>query len=157
AGVWNPGFVGVWHLKELPAGAPGEIRDSTANGNQGTASGGMGSANQTSGKVDGSLSFNGTSQYLNMGTASSLNTGDTLTVEAWVLPAGCDQLHPRPVVYGERSADAPGRYQLELCYGNGGSNRVAVTTSGQWNAATGDNVISLNVWQHVAYTRDASV
>src|SRR5207237_5566869 len=119
---------------------------STASANHGTASG-MSSANQTTGEVDGSLSLNGASQYVTVGKGGSLNTGDTVTVEAWVRPNSCDQAHPRPVVYGERTADALGRYQLELCYGNGGVYRVAVTTNGQWNAATADNAIAANVWQ----------
>jgi len=35
-GLWNSGYKGVWHLRETPAGAAGEMKDSTSNANNGT-------------------------------------------------------------------------------------------------------------------------
>ena len=54
AAVWNAGYRGVWHLKEDPAGAPPQMKDSTANVNHGAAEF---APVQTPGQIDGSRSF----------------------------------------------------------------------------------------------------
>jgi hypothetical protein len=57
-GVWDSNFKGVWHLKEA-TGA--NVADSTSNGNTGTP---QNSPAQGAGSFDGSLVFNGTTQYV---------------------------------------------------------------------------------------------
>jgi len=56
-GVWDSSFKGVWHL---PNGSTLSASDSTSNGNNGTNHG----ASAATGKIDGSASFNGTSNYI---------------------------------------------------------------------------------------------
>lgn len=80
--TWKEGasqnFAGVWHLKDLSS-----LNDSTINGNNCTNSGA--SAN-SSGKISGAVSFNGSSSYLSCGHKSSLIFTTGLTIEAWANP-----------------------------------------------------------------------
>lgn len=78
SGVWDTNYEAVWHLSEDPSGP---ILDSTSNGNDGTSVGSMTSDDQVRGKVDGSLNFDGSDDYVE---APNLNLTSELTLAAWV-------------------------------------------------------------------------
>lgn len=84
--VWDSNYKGVWHLSENPAGSAPQIKDSTTNANNATSNGSMTSSQQVSGQIDGSVSFDGTNDYLNGGTSNSLTFSDNFTISAWVFP-----------------------------------------------------------------------
>ncbi len=75
--VQPEGLMALYPLDEtvLPT-----IFDNSVNTVNGTA---VGSPSSTTGKLDGALSFNGSSQYVQLGSTSSLQ-GTTLTLGAWV-------------------------------------------------------------------------
>jgi hypothetical protein len=81
SGVWDSNYKGVWHLSEDPSGT---IYDSTSYNNDGTTQGGMTSGAQTYGKIDGSLYFDGSDDYLSVSDAVSLDMTSSITLEAWV-------------------------------------------------------------------------
>ena len=80
--VWNTSFKGVWHLDEDPSGTAPQMRDSTSNNNDGTSNGNMTSGDQIAGKIDGSLDFDGTDDYIQT-TSSELKTLDNFTLCVW--------------------------------------------------------------------------
>ncbi|MDH5691347.1 MAG: DUF2341 domain-containing protein, partial [Candidatus Bathyarchaeota archaeon] len=80
--VWNTNFKGVWHLDEDPSGTAPQMRDSTSNNNDGTSNGAMTSGDQIIGKIDGSLDFDGTNDYIQT-TSSELKTLDNFTLSVW--------------------------------------------------------------------------
>ncbi|UCF12611.1 MAG: DUF2341 domain-containing protein [Thermoplasmatales archaeon] len=90
--VWNSDYVGVWHLKENPGpGGTGDIKDSTANSNNGTAAAEMTSDDQVPGQIDGSVDFDGSNDYISIsdpGTGSVLDfdTSDNITLSVWIKP-----------------------------------------------------------------------
>ena len=100
------------------------------------------------------LSFNGTNQDVNIGHGTSLNTGNILTIEAWVKPTKLDN---RYGVFSTRKDNTAGSFQLEIGVGSGtvGSNlgRVAFTGVGTFVAETNNNVITVGQWNHIAYVR----
>jgi hypothetical protein len=63
------------------------LKDSTSNQNNPTSQGSMTSADQVTGKIDGSIDFDGTNDELQLGNAASLQITGALTVEAWAKPA----------------------------------------------------------------------
>jgi murein DD-endopeptidase MepM/ murein hydrolase activator NlpD len=84
--TWDSNYMGVWHMQQNPGGASPQMTDSTSYGNNGTANGGMTSANSITGEIYNALSFTATShQYINVGTNSSLNPSGTnlWSVELW--------------------------------------------------------------------------
>ena len=99
---------------------------------------------------NGSLRFDGTDDYVDLGTGSNLvNLTNNITVEAWIkIPVSTN----RYTIYGNgytgtgmmfgTSANTPGG--LEVYYPG---IYVAYSTAG---------VLQPNVWQHVAYTRSGS-
>ena len=84
-GVWDSNYGGVWHLSETPDtnGYSEEILDSTSNGNDGNSQN-MSSNDQVSGKILGSLDFDGSNDFISISRASSLEPSTAITVEAWV-------------------------------------------------------------------------
>ena len=87
-GVWDTGYMAVWHLKELGVGGAGEFRDSTSNNNNGQ--GGAGAASKTPTRVNGKIGYGqsfarGSSQFINVpDNPGSLDPTGALTLEGWV-------------------------------------------------------------------------
>lgn len=71
------GLVGYWPMDE---GSGTETYDASANGNNGTL---VGNPAWATGKVGSAVTFNGTSQYADLGDASALQNS-VMTVEAWI-------------------------------------------------------------------------
>jgi hypothetical protein len=81
--VWDTNFKGVWHAKEDPSGGAPQISDSTGV-NNGTSSG-MVAGDSVAAQVYNGLNFDGTNNYVDAGSNSSLDiTSNTLTFSAWV-------------------------------------------------------------------------
>lgn len=85
AAVWDANYKGVWHLKESPTNAAGEIKDSTGTGNNGTSLN-MAAGEQTAGQIDGSLDFNGFANGVDL--SSGYTDANSFTFSAWVRSDG---------------------------------------------------------------------
>ena len=82
--VWSD-YQGVWHFEEYPSVTAPQIKDSTANGNNGTSSGSMTSSDLVSGKIGKALDFDGTDDYIDCGSGASLQLdGNSFTVSMWI-------------------------------------------------------------------------
>jgi hypothetical protein len=79
-GTWDGNFKAVWHSNETSGSI---INDSTANNNDGTPQNGV--TLDATGKIDGADTFDGTDDWTNLGTSSSLNFGASapFTIEGW--------------------------------------------------------------------------
>lgn len=78
--VWDANYKGVWHMNNNAANTT--VSDSTSNANTGTAQQNT-SALTTTGKNDGALTFNGTSDYIDIPANASLSLGTSVTVSVW--------------------------------------------------------------------------
>jgi hypothetical protein len=137
-GVWDSNFIGVWHMNETNA------VDSTASGNNGTSSGGV--VYTVSGKIDGALSFDGSTGYVRVPDRTSLNA-TKITVEAWVY------LDTTPTDMGTIAT----RYYTH--YFTVDSSRHLenyLYTPGDSGWKTSASQIPLNTWVYVAYTYNGS-
>ncbi|MCK4919255.1 MAG: DUF2341 domain-containing protein, partial [Candidatus Pacebacteria bacterium] len=88
SGVWDDGgsnnFKMVQHLSEDPStGAPQSI-DSTQYNNDGTSGGTMTSGDQVTGRIDGSLDFDGVDDKITISDDSTLDITNTITLSTWV-------------------------------------------------------------------------
>lgn len=82
----SDGLVGYWKMDENSwNGTAGEVKDSSGNGNNGTAVNG---ATTGTGKFGGAGSFNGSNQYVSTG---NVTLGNTFSVSVWVKPTSSPQ------------------------------------------------------------------
>ena len=107
-------------------------------------------ATYAAGEFGNALKFNGTSNYVNCGTASGLNPASAITVEAWIDPSATTE---------QKIDDTRGTWQslngysfftesgkLYFEYGNGSTYAQLGNTGG----------VKTNTWQHVAVTLSGS-
>lgn len=103
--VWQYNYQGVWHLGN---GTNLDVYDSTSNGIDGAPN----SVTATTGKISGGGSFDGSSQYLDLGsdtddasaaTGYPLQIEGTMTASAWVKPATSQVEFPQILAEGDSS------------------------------------------------------
>jgi len=104
------------------------------------------------------LSFDGIDDKVDLGTGANLNlAGTTLTIEAWIYPTSWrTNVYEGGIVVKEQNIQAGYMFRagqsgrLNFAFGSGGAGAT-------WKElTTAANVLSLNVWQHVAVTYDGS-
>jgi len=121
--------------------------DSSGSGNTGTLTN-MSGTEWTTGKVGGALDFDGSNDYVDLGTSLANNLGDA-TVSAWVYVQGGSGtwrsiLEKNKIVgFGLNSGNG-----LHLNFGNGSG----------WGGAgvNSASTVPMNQWVHVAGTRSGS-
>jgi len=79
--IGQAGLIGHWLLDDNEPDT--EVLDSSGNGNHGTAQQNTEDIS-TAGIIDGALTFNGTSDYIDCGNNSSLQIAGNLSISAWV-------------------------------------------------------------------------
>ncbi|KXB07306.1 hypothetical protein AKJ54_00435 [candidate division MSBL1 archaeon SCGC-AAA382K21] len=81
--VWVNDYALVQHLNETPSGSGGTHYDSTSNNNDGSTQNGV--TTDSSGNIDGADTFDGSNDYIEIPSDTSLNniTGE-VTVSAWI-------------------------------------------------------------------------
>ena len=146
SGQLAQGLIGWWKFDE---GNGTTARDASGNGNTGTLTNGP--TWTTDSKVgSGALSFDGTNDYINTGSAPSLEGLGPLTYSAWIYPTSWGQGSQ-----GYLFSKSTGlRFQLLSSYSQ---IRFYVGYSTA-NLAVGSAIgsISLNKWVHVVVTWDGS-
>ena len=145
----GPGIVGLWHLDE---GSGNITADSSGNGNDGTLLPTGLEPTWVSGMFGNALSFDGTDDYLQVPSSSSLNPA-TITVEAWFKATDITgQTYP-PIV---KKADANAGYALEIYHGDSKLRFWVYIDSVGWKSSPASGAISLDTWYHAVGTYDGS-
>ncbi|MGQ9645214.1 MAG: DUF2341 domain-containing protein [Thermodesulfobacteriota bacterium] len=155
-GVWDDGgsanFRFVLHLSN------DSFSDSTSYGNNGTNSG----TTDTTGKIYGGRNFDGTDDYIEMGSASNIDNifdgGGTFS--AWIYPVGWGE-NDYGRIADKTPSDVDGRNGWSFFLDNYGTRLRCIrflkgfsSALGAWE--TGTDTISLNQWQHVAVVYNQS-
>ena len=84
--VWDSNFKMVQHMNEDPSGSSPQMIDSTSNDNDGTSYGSMTSGDLVDGKVGKALDFDGSDDYVDVGTGTNLNLSNNYTISLWIKP-----------------------------------------------------------------------
>ena len=138
------GLVAAFNFNE---GAGTTVTDKSGTGNNGTISGATWS---TDGRFGAALSFNGTSAWVTVPDAASLDFTTSFTVEAWLNPTSVTGW--RTVILKEAGSKLA--YGL---YGVNGSSRpsgwIQTTRDYYVNSTT---ALATNTWTHVAYSYDGA-
>ena len=123
------GATGLYPFSE---GSGGATADLSGNGNNGTVT----AATWVAGKYGQGLQFNGSTSFVSIPDAGSLDIGSTGTVEAWVNLAAINRWHGIVAKGSANSADSH-NYALEVnsgnrvecAIGNGGSSNVVASSA----------------------------
>ncbi len=108
---------------------------------------------QTSNQSGGCAYFDGVDALIRIDKDPGISVGNTFSVEVWVKPLS---LSLRYVVYSTiKYAGLGSGYQIEIGPGNNGTNCVGVYNTGTWYAQTENNVIEINKWNHIVYSRES--
>ncbi len=137
----TPVLAGWWKLDN-------DLKDSSGNGNHGTVGGAPTFA--ASGKIGASLSLDGTDDYVDCGTAASLNITDQVTLAAWIKPTNfANSAYQTFVGKGDHA------YNIQQTTGNVIQFYVY---DGAWYTVNSATVASTmnGTWHHVAGTYDGT-
>jgi hypothetical protein len=154
--VWANEYLNVWHLNETSGT---NVNDSTSNNIDGISNSGV-TLNAT-GKMDGAMTFNGTSGLINLGTSSNLNFGESspFTIEGWFKTS--DTYGPLISFRNSSTASGGDNPDIDICVGDDGSS----INSGKLMALVRDDVgpayaritgptINNNIWHYFVLTRN---
>lgn len=147
------GSAAYWNLDE-PAGAT-SFADSSGNGNTGTCSGSGCPTMGVAGKVGTAARFNGTTNQITVPDSPSLRLNQ-FTIALWVYPTE-EQTNYQPLVVKEDSAGNNRNYGLYI-YPSSMQVRYSAWKSDCATklAATSTGQLTLNAWNHVAFTYDGT-
>jgi hypothetical protein len=158
--VWDPGYLGVWHLSESGTGVPGEYRDSSQYKNDGQ--GGEGDSlfvpTQTVGKIGAGQDFNNLDGYYDF-----IDCGDSplwdidgyqITLEAWIQ----HDITPNTHVYGIMNHKGwYDGYALYINYGGGSTIKPTFSLPGDTHQLVGANDVTGGSWHQIVATYDGSL
>ncbi len=152
--VWDSNFKLVTHMRDDPDNQ--HIRDSTVNANDGTKGAAGAPAVTTSGKIDDAQDFDGQDDFINCGSASSLDNlaNSDFSVEAWIYHER--DLHER--IFDKKDGSAGWFLNANQYEPEGMTNALEIyinfsTTAMRYAA---NNVLSLNTWHHVGAVYNSS-
>ena len=146
--VWDADYKGVWHLKEATGT---NLADATSNALTCTQ---VNSPTQGTGQIDGSLTFDGSTQY-SYNIAYATNVVDNYTVEAWMKPGSLNQFSY--VVYNgtDGLSSASSGYGFGMGGSTGGSsgNYLTGLIGNVAYMVTTYQFPSISSWYHVVMER----
>ena len=154
--VWNENYVGVWHLKENPAGTAPQMMDSTGPKNNGTSNGAQVVGDQQPGKIDGSLNFDGSNDYVDVTDSNSLDLTNNFTISLWVNPASTQNQYAD--MLGKHVDAASGGYVIEQNSTNNNQYYVSWGDGSTFycNAGTDTTTLTANQWQLFTITKSGT-
>jgi hypothetical protein len=151
--VWDANYKGVWHFNQNPTGSSNDIPDSTTNANQGSSQGAMTSANQVTGLAGGSLSFNGSTNYVS--TTTSSTTPQVYTEEAWIKTSSVSG-HKILGFEGAQTGTAAANWNLNMYIGTDGQAYAGVfNTAFPASIATYTTPVNDNAWHDIVASYDS--
>jgi hypothetical protein len=151
--AYNGGIVGCWKLDETSGTT---AADSSGKGNNGTLVNMTPPGCWVTGQIGNALSFDGTDDYVDLGTDSSLNFGSSepFTVSAWVKTTESYGM----IVSFRSSTDGGPVIDLAVGYDGGvdSSGRVMILVrqnGGSSYARVTGGIVNDGLWHHVAAVR----
>ncbi|MBI2624582.1 LamG domain-containing protein [Candidatus Parcubacteria bacterium] len=141
------GLVGYWSLND---GAGATATDFSGNKNHGTLTNMDPSTEWVNGRLGKALDFDGSNDYVGVGSPASLDDITVKTVAAWIYPRSAGEASASRIVDKDSST-----WSFRI----NGSNLIfnqfwGGASEGTWSSAS--NSIRLNTWQHVVVTYDMS-
>lgn len=141
------GLVGWWNLDEISGTT---AVDSSWKGNTGTASNTLIVSNC---QTNTCRSFNGTTSYIDAGSATILDDIPQITVSAWIYPSTSGELGTGKIVSKRGDVAALSGWNFGM---SGSSLNWSAEFSVTLATRTTSTTVTLNKWTHVVLTWDGS-
>ncbi|WP_455391919.1 LamG-like jellyroll fold domain-containing protein [[Eubacterium] cellulosolvens] len=137
--------IALWHFNE---GTGSTVYDATTNNNDGTRSGAI----WTTGRFGGALSFDGSNDFVNVGTLANIHK--PITIETWIYPTS---VTTNQLIFG-RNAEINYGYHYENSFLVNRTRELFIMDRDPPSAyrVTTTARVSENNWHYVAVTRDNS-
>jgi len=145
---WAPGPVGYWNFDEKTGNT---LYDKSGNNLNSSSFGG--SPIWSQGNFGGALKFNGSSDYVNIGTNSLLDITNAITIEGWVKLHSYYDPSWQCRLFGKQLASYKG-YTIQ--FGDGKLWGLFGNGVDSWQAPIGTTVTPLETWVHLAVTYEAN-
>ncbi|MEQ8628639.1 DUF2341 domain-containing protein [Ekhidna sp.] len=144
--TYNANYLGVYHFND-DLGVTSVVDDRTGNANDGTANGTMNGADVVTGQIGDSFDFDGTDDFINLGTAPQTTGAGTRTIELW---AQVDAFDDGGVFQGGTIAN-----DFSLHTDNGTNDNWHI----EYNANADEFTLSgsSSNWHHYALAYDGSI
>jgi len=155
AGVWEPNYRGVWHLKETPT-VDSYAYNSTSNDNDGTFEASMTSGDQVAGEINGSLDFDGNGDFVRISRDGTIEPS-AITISYWVKRDGI-QIQYAKHVYKTWQNDSSPTYQ-SYGFEHVTSSQVVFyvgKSGGCTYVESASDALPNNTWVYVVGTYDPS-
>ncbi|TSC72367.1 MAG: hypothetical protein G01um101448_986 [Parcubacteria group bacterium Gr01-1014_48] len=154
------GLIGSWSF-DGPDTAGDKMYDRSGNDNSGTFYNTASGTGRVHGRIGQALNFDGVDNRVDMGSAASLDDielqgGGGLSGSAWIYPRTIGETDLGKIMMKDDAADT-GRWLLS--FDNTGTNRIQFLKNGttNLNVITASSFVTLNQWNHIAFTWDGSV
>jgi hypothetical protein len=149
--VWDSNFEAVYHMAQDPNGDSADcIKDSTVNANDGTPSGSMTTADLVSGKVGDGIDFDGSDDYIGIGTSlnSLFTRSDSFSVFV------CSKTSSATAQYPVSNSDMSDPYAGFSLYeeADGDLAFELVQSSSKLLRGTNTNTLGDGSWHHLGAT-----
>ena len=144
--AWDSTFAGVWHLGETGNTTAGGYKDSTANTNDATGVA-MTAGTEVAAQIYKGQNLNGTSQEIDAADSTSLRPGTAVSMSVWIKAVSIASSHTHLMHKRGTTATTYGLWTDP-------SKKLYFETAG--GALTGNTVLNVATWYHVAATYDGS-
>ncbi len=149
-GQLDSGLAGYWKLDETTGSS---ALDASTNSNHGTLTN-MENGDWVAGQIGNGLDFDGSNEYVTLGSPSTLDDIDYITICAWVNP---DTITNDPRIYAKTDSSGLNGTGLNL---SNASNSLefrrgsAGASASRWN--TQSSTVTTGAWQHLCATYEAT-
>ena len=153
--VWDSNFKGVWHLQEDPSGSAPQMLDSTSGSFDGTSNGSMTLGDSVTGKIlDGqALDFEGTDDFIDMGSVVGDAGVSNFTIEAYINPDVTAGVHPILATQTNAAGNFHGWNFAQTDFKIGFFARATDSDTNTLNFTSTNNVLIGGLWTHVAWVK----
>lgn len=150
------GLVGMWSFNGLDL--TDQVYDRSGNGNNGYVYNGATSTMKAPGKVGQGLLFDGSTNYLNMGSPASLDDLPSLSYSFWIKPRSAGNGRGTIVAKTDPFSAFGLRYvYFDNVTATNGISILIDTTATDIGYTSANNSAPLNQWTHAVVTWDGSV
>jgi hypothetical protein len=138
------GFKGVWHCSQNPSSAAPQFSDASATGNNGTAQGGMNSADFVNGIIGKCLDFDGTDDYIS--TSKQYTNPSTFTISAWFKTT--TNQGGKIIGFGNVQTGSSSSYDRHIYMDNSGKIYFGIY-NGTYNVLSSTTTYNNGIWHQV--------